>query len=203
MKYGFMAMAMPLVLDKTVYIFLQDYGIEVTSLLKKKIRKEYREIVERTPALDKGNSLTSTLYIGCYLVAFHKAAPDVIDEKCFEGLIECLCDEMMHREKENDSAFSEKNIKSREEAAKRSQTSVCEMDWKSTFRRIDKDNYEFTYSKCGLCELGKREGCFYLIKYLCMTDYISFDKGGAKLIRNHTLANGDEYCDFHVSRKEK
>ena len=64
MKYGFMAMAMPLVLDKTVYIFLQDYGIEVTSLLKKKIRKEYREIVKRTPALDKGNSLTSTLYIG-------------------------------------------------------------------------------------------------------------------------------------------
>ena len=65
---------------------------------------------------------------------------------------------MMRREKETDSAFSEKNIKSREEAAKRSQTSVCEMDWKSTFRRIDKDNYEFTYSKCGLCELGKREG---------------------------------------------
>ncbi len=35
-----------------------------------------------------------------------------------------------------------------------------------------------------------------------MTDFISFDKGGAKLVRNHTLANGDEYCDFHVSRKE-
>ena len=203
MKYGFMAMAMPIVLDKTVYSFLQNYGIEVTSLLKKNIRKEYRGIVKRTPALDKGNSLTSTLYIGCYLVAFHKAAPGIIDEKCFEGLIRCLCDEMMRREKETDSAFSEKNIKSREEAAKKSQTSVCEMDWKSTFRRIDKDNYEFTYSKCGLCELGKREGCFNLIKYLCMTDYISFDKGGAKLIRNHTLANGDEYCDFHVSRKEK
>ena len=38
MKYGFMGMAMPLVMDKTVYAFLRDYGIEVTAALKKKIR---------------------------------------------------------------------------------------------------------------------------------------------------------------------
>ena len=202
MRYGFMGMAMPLIMDKTIYTFLRNYGIEVTSDIKNRIRKEYKEIVARTPALGKGNSLTSILYIGCYLISFYKAAPDIIDEKCFEGLVRFLCDEMVRREKETDGAFSEKSIRTREEAARKSQTSVYEMDWKSTFRRIDKDNYEFTYTKCGLCELGKREGCFHLIKYLCMTDFISFDKGGAKLVRNHTLANGDEYCDFHVSRKE-
>lgn len=198
-----MGVAMPLIMDKAVYAFLRDYGIEVTAELKKRIRKEYKEIVARTPALGKGNSLTKILYIGCYLISFYKAAPDVIDEKCFESLVRNLCDEMIRRQKEDESSFSEKNIRTREEAARKSQTSVYEMDWKSTFRRIDKDNYEFTYTKCGLCELGKREGCFHLIKYLCMTDFISFDKGGAKLIRNHTLANGDDYCDFHVSRKDK
>ena len=198
-----MGMAMPLVMDKAVYAFLRDYEIEVTAELKKRIRKEYKEIVARTPALGKGNSLTKILYIGCYLISFYKAAPDVIDEKCFEELVKYLCDEMIRRQKEDESAFSEKNIRTREEAARKSQTSVYEMDWKSKFRRIDKDNYEFTYTKCGLCELGKRENCFHLIKYLCMTDFISFDKGGANLVRNHTLANGDDYCDFHVSRKEK
>ncbi len=198
-----MGMAMPLIMDKAVYAFLRDYGIDVTPAFKKRIRKEYKEIVARTPALGKGNSLTKILYIGCYLISFYKAAPDVIDEKCFEELVKYLCDEMIRRQKEDESAFSEKNIRTREEAARKSQTSVYEMDWKSTFRRIDKDNYEFTYTKCGLCELGRREGCFHLIKYLCMTDFISFDKGGAKLIRDHTLANGDDYCDFHVSRKEK
>ncbi len=201
MRYGFMGVAMPLIMDKAVYAFLRDYGIEVTAELKKRIRKEYKEIVARTPALGKGNSLTKILYIGCYLISFYKAAPDVIDEKCFEGLVKYLCDEMIRRQKEDESSFSEKNIRTREEAARKSQTSSYEMDWKSTFRRIDKDNYEFTYTKCGLCELGKRENCFHLIKYLCMTDFISFDKGGAKLVRNHTLANGDDCCDFHVSRK--
>jgi type I restriction enzyme S subunit len=201
MRYGFMGMAMPLIMDKAVYAFLRDYGIDVTPAFKKKIRKEYKEIVARTPALGNGNSLTKILYIGCYMISFHKAFPDVIDEKCFEGLVRYLCDEMLRRQKEDESAFSEKNIRTREEAARKSQTSSYEMDWKSTFRRIDKDNYEFTYTKCGLCELGRREDCFQLIKYLCMTDFISFDKGGAKLVRNHTLANGDDYCDFHVSRK--
>lgn len=74
-----------------------------------------------------------------------------------------------------------------------------EMDWVSTFKRgEDGTSYEFTYTKCGLCELGRREGCFHLIKYLCKTDYISYDMGGAKLVREHTIANGDEFCDFHV-----
>ena len=106
-----MGMAMPLIMDKAVYAFLRDYGIEVTAELKKRIRKEYKEIVARTPALGKGNSLTKILYIGCYLISFYKAAPDVIDEKCFEELVRHLCDEMTRREKEDESAFSEKNIK--------------------------------------------------------------------------------------------
>ena len=110
MRYGFMGMAMPLIMDKAVYAFLRDYGIDVTPAFKKKIRKEYKEIVARTTALGKGNSLTKILYIGCYMISFHKAAPDVIDEKCFEALVRYLCDEMIRRQKEDESAFSEKNI---------------------------------------------------------------------------------------------
>ena len=37
-------------------------------------------------------------------------------------------------------------------------TTVVITDWINLY----KDNYEFTYSKCGLCELGKREGSLWL-----------------------------------------
>ena len=110
---------------------------------------------------------------------------------------------MVRRGKEDDSMFSDKNISEREDAARRSQSSEYELDWVSTFKRVDADCYEFTYSKCGLCELGRREGCFHLIKYLCLTDFISFDLGGARLVREHTIASGDDFCDFHVYRKVK
>ena len=201
MKYGFMAMVMPMVFDKTIYSYLNKSSIDIGKEFKQRIRQEYKSIVKKTPGLAKGNSLLSTLYIGCYLISFHKAWPDVVNEQVFSGMIETICNEMIKRQKEDESAFSEKTIRTREIAAEKSQTSDYEMDWVSTFERTD-NGYEFTYTKCGLCELGRREGCFQLIKYLCKTDYISFDKSGAKLVREHTIANGDGFCDFHVSRKE-
>ncbi len=204
MRYGLMGFVMPLALDKVSYKYLTGAGVNVTSEFKKKVKKEYRAMIGRTPGLAKGNSLIRILYIGCYLLSFHKAFPAIITEARFEGLIDALCDEMVRTGKEDDSAISEKCIKEREESAIKSQTSDYEMDWVSSFkRRKDGNGYEFTYTKCGLCELGRREGCFHLIKYLCKTDYISFDMGGAKLIRQHTIANGDGFCDFKVYRKYK
>ena len=203
MKYGLVGAVMPLILDGVSYRYLEDSGIIITPDFKKKVKAEYKAMVRRTPGLAKGNSLEKNLYIGCYLLAFHKAFPETVDESCFEGLITALCDEMVRRGKEDDSAISEKTIKEREQSALRSRTSDYEMDWISTFKRgQDGNSYEFTYTKCGLCELGRREGCFDLIKYLCKTDYISFDLGGAKLVREHTLAGGDDCCDFKVYRKE-
>ena len=202
MKYGLMANVLPFMLDKVIYQSLKDSGVELLRSDKTAIRREYKSMVKRTPGLEKGHSLEHILYMGCYLLSFYKAFPEKITEPVFKKLIEDLCEEMKRRGKEDDSMFKEKTIKIREEAAIKSQSSTYEMDWKSTFRRVNADNYEFTYTKCGLCELGRRENCLHLIKYLCMTDFVSFDLGGARLERNHTLANGDEYCDFHVFRKE-
>ena len=202
MKYGLIGAVMPLVLDKVTYKYLISDGVKVTKDFKRQVKAEYKAMVKRTPGLAKDNSLAKNLYIGCYLLAFHKAYPDIVTEARFEGMIKAMCDEMVKRGKEDDSAISEKSKKEREEAAIKSQTSNYEMDWVSTFKRgEDGTSYEFTYTKCGLCELGRREGCFHLIKYLCKTDYISYDMGGAKLVREHTIANGDDYCDFHVYKK--
>ncbi len=203
MKYGLAAMAMPLIFDRSVCRYLSMDGVAIDKKMRKDFRQEYKAIVARTPGLAKDNWLSSTLYLGCYLISFHKAAPDIITEERFERLIRALCEEIERRQKESDEAFDEKNIAKRKAAAEKSQTSAYEMDWVSTFKQYSADEYEFTYTRCGLCELGKREGCFHLIKYLCMSDYITFNKSGARLVRDHTIANGDGYCDFHVYRKEK
>ena len=129
MKYGFMAMVMPMVFDKTIYSYLNKSSIDIGKEFKQRIRQEYKSIVKKTPGLAKGNSLLSTLYIGCYLISFHKAWPDVVNEQVFSGMIETICNEMIKRQKEDESAFSEKTIRTREIAAEKSQTSDYEMDW--------------------------------------------------------------------------
>ena len=202
MKYGLIARAMPLIFDRSVCKYLSEDGVTVDKKMRKSFRQEYKAIVSRTPGLARDNWLSSTLYLGCYLISIHKAAPEIITEERFERLIRALCEEMERRQKESDEAFDEKNIVKRKMAAEKSQSSAYEMDWVSTFKQHNADEYEFTYTKCDLCELGKREECFHLIKYLCMSDYVTFNKSGARLVRDHTIANGDGYCDFHVYRKE-
>ena len=90
----------------------------------------------------------------------------------------------------------------KEKDALLSQDANFEMGWKFTLQR-NEDSYDLTYMKCGLCQLGKRENCFHLIRYLCEADFITYDLMRADLRRTQTLANGGSCCDFHVSKKEK
>ncbi len=204
MQYNLMAKLMPLIMNKIIFEYLKSDGVTVDSGFKKNCKSEYKKVVARTPTLAKDNSLLPTLYIGCYLISFYKAFPDIITEQRFEGMINALCNSKMLREgHKNQSAFDEKNLKTRKTAAEQSQNSNYEMDWKSTFVLApDKKSFYLTYTKCGLCELGKREGCFHLIKYMCKTDFVTYEYMGANLERYHTLANGDNLCDFHVTKME-
>ncbi len=205
MKYNLMAKLMPLIMNKIIFEYLKSDSVTVDSDFKRKCKVEYKKIVERTPALEKNNSLLPTLYIGCYLISFYKAFPDLITEQRFEGMIDSLCNSKMLRDgHKNQSAFDKKSLTTRADTAIKSQTSNYEMDWKSTFVLApDKKSFDLTYTKCGLCELGKRENCFHLIKYMCQTDFVTYEYMGANLERYHTLANGDNLCDFHVTKKEE
>ncbi len=205
MKYNLMAKLMLLIMDKSIFEYLKSEGVAIDYGFKKNCKTAYKEIVNRTPTLAKDNSLLPTLYIGCYLISFYKAFPDIITEQRFEGMINALCNSKILREgHKNQSVFDEKSLTTKADTAMKSQISNYEMDWKSTFVLApDKKSFDLTYTKCGLCELGKREGCFHLIKYMCQTDFVTYEYMGAKLERPHTLANGDSLCDFHVTKKEE
>ena len=56
-------------------------------------------------------------------------------------------------------------------------------------------NYE-----CGICKLGKRENCFEFVPCLCNMDERNYRNEGGQLHRTKTLAQGDDCCNFHVTR---
>ncbi len=160
-------------------------------------------MVKRTPTLPKGNPFIGNILIGCYVLSFYKAAPDLINEDIFHELVIALCySKPMVNGHKNENAFDEKMLKQKEQDPLLSQSSIHEMDWRYSIDCKDRNTYDITYTRCGLCQLGKRENCFHLIKYLCEADYITYSLMGAELKRAHTLANGDECCDFRISRKK-
>ena len=80
-----------------------------------------------------------------------------------------------------------------------SQTSTYELDWKFHYEK-GVDEFYNTYTECGICKLGKRENCFEFVPCLCNMDERNYRNEGGQLHRTKTLAQGDECCNFHVTR---
>ncbi|NLL92138.1 MAG: L-2-amino-thiazoline-4-carboxylic acid hydrolase [Ruminococcaceae bacterium] len=60
--------------------------------------------------------------------------------------------------------------------------------------------YSFSYHNliCPLANFAKIYGYTEYMPYICNLDYVMFGVLGAPLYREHTIAAGDDYCDFKL-----
>jgi hypothetical protein len=77
--------------------------------------------------------------------------------------------------------------------------------WKVEEMRSEKDKLTFTVTECTNCTLGEAYDCPEIAKLGCDHDLAGYplilDKVNAEFRRPHTIAKGDEYCDFSFYRK--
>ena len=172
--------------------------------IKKKIKKYYREMVERTPGIG-GNSLESNLVAGCFFFAMAKADEEMTLELMNDIIDQSIQSNLMQKahegQKKKGTIFSDKVQDQKVLESQKSKNSKYETDWVFDYQK-GKQEFYCTYTKCGLCTLAKKEHMERYLPCLCRMDYQTYEMVGAKLIRNHTLAKGDSCCDFHVVRKK-
>ena len=155
----------------------------------------------RTPDIGS-SSLEVNLYIAAFVFSLHKAEPDKINPDVVNDMVSAVFDSpfmvRVHKNK-NCTLFTDavQNKKIKESIA--SQTSKYELDWKFQYKK-GIDEFYNTYTECGICKLGKREHCFEFVSCLCNMDEQSYRNDGGQLHRTKTLANGDECCNFHVTK---
>ena len=66
----------------------------------------------------------------------------------------------------------------------------------------DGSGYEARFTKCGICELMRREGLYDMTPALCHLDYTMTEAGEtADFVRQYTLASGGPYCDCGYRKK--
>jgi len=69
----------------------------------------------------------------------------------------------------------------------------------------EKDELKIVVTECANCVLGEAFECPEIAKLGCDHDLAGYplivDKVNAEFRRPHTLAKGDDYCDFHFHRK--
>ena len=56
----------------------------------------------------------------------------------------------------------------------------------------------YYFTRCPICEFCQREGIAELMPALCSTDEVMFRLQHGKLFREHTIAKGDNICDYWV-----
>jgi hypothetical protein len=202
LKYGLIAKGIELMCFKPALEALNGvYPDMDTDAYKKKVKKEFKAMLLRTPDIG-GSSLESNLYIAAFVFSLHKAEPGKITPEIVDKMVTAVFDSPFmvkaHRNKKC-TMFDDKVQDRHVIESKASQSSKYELDWKFDYKKGVNEFYN-TYTECGICKLGKRENCFEFVPCLCNMDERNYRNEGGQLHRTKTLANGDECCNFHVTK---
>ncbi len=208
MKYDKYAKMIRLFLKGPIYKHLKKEMPElVTKEYKKRVDTEYRAFVERTEGIGgvKYNSMELIILFLGYAIAVYKAADGRMSEELFSSTIDAfMASNIAKFSSKMEKPFSKKTIEQYKKFERLSQEKKYENDWLSTFKYEEgSGEYFITYKECAICKICKKEGVFHLVKYMCKTDYPSFEYKGVILDRTKTLGFEDEECNFHVMTKER
>lgn len=205
LKYGLLAKGVEWLCFKpaleTLASIYPDYDV---SSYKKKVKREYKAMLRRTPDIG-GSSLEKNLYIAAFVFSLAKAdkktvTPEVVD-KMVDAVFSSPFMVKAHKNKKC-TLFDEKVQNKKLEESRQSRNSKYELAWKYVYVK-GKEEFYNTYSECGICKLGVKEGCFEYVPCLCKMDERNYRNEGGQLHRSKTLGGGDDCCDFHVTRIKK
>lgn len=209
MKYTMCEALMWHIMTPTLFRWLgqREPGWDIAAM-KKKAKRTYIEMTERTPEIGslRENSLRICLSSGMLWLSVYEAAGGEMSEECFAGMVEASMEAPLVKgsyKAKRKIAFTLKGQQKRaDNAVKGNALTDSPFNWNTEviFGR-DTDEYTINYRRCGLCALGRQEGLFHLVPYMCTLDIKSVEWMGGVLYRTKTLATGGDCCDFYICRK--
>ena len=198
MKSGILARLVPFFMKKPIFSYLDSIARNVSPA---SVADEYRAILERQPEIGgRKNNLILGLYCAAYFIAVYRIAPEKTGGDVFHGMVEAVCtSELFVKMNKGRNFFSEKNMKTRDRLQHDPEFNSYPENWRYSFSYdLSVPECTITYTRCAICEMARREGCFHLMNDLCMTDFAQQKLMGNTLIRTKTIGGGNDVCDFHI-----
>lgn len=210
MKYTMCETLMWHALTPTLFRWLRGQKSEWNiAVWKKKAKRIYIKMVKRTPEIGslRNNSLRICLSSGMVWLSVYEAVNGKMSEECFSGMVEASMEAPLIKgsfKGKAKTAFTLKAQQKRADNARKSNAlSDSPFNWSTeVILGRDADEYSINYRRCGLCALGRQEGLFHLVPYMCTLDIKSVEWMGGVLYRTKTLATGGDCCDFYICRKD-
>lgn len=192
-------------------VIREKYGKEYANEIMKKSKGVYRKIV--TEADDIGddnpmayNELFALAFVSPYIASEKKIPPEVVQEMMRRGLYHIKW------------YFSMTNLNTARGKAENKKSIVKYIKWYTpekekqfpTSFKVDfvgqphKDACYYRITRCPICTYCKKLGVEELMPLFCELDNVMITLQHGVLHREHTLADGGEFCDYYITgNKEK
>lgn len=173
--------------------------------LVKKVHKEYRAIVRRSPDIGGNKNIFISSYLmGAYLIAVYKNTKDKLSIADWNKIISDVLNNFKFIKKRMKKVdllsvnYKNKIIQAGEWCKKNKDK--YPINWQVEVKNKENSNLtHIVFTKCGLCILCKKEGVPEFTASLCKTDYITMSFANCKLERPTTLEKGNNCCDFYIT----
>lgn len=193
-----MGAVVPLLVKKPAYAYLNQLA---PGIRPGAVKAEYKKIINNQPEVGRTkNNLIMGLYLAAYFMAVYKTAPEKMTDETFGQFIDSICaSDIFVKMNKGRNFFTEKNISTRDRLQHDQIFTGNPENWQYSFSYdMNVPECSITYTRCAICEMARREGCFHLMPHLCKTDYAQQELMGNTLIRTKTIGNGDDICNFHI-----
>ncbi|MBQ9648118.1 MAG: L-2-amino-thiazoline-4-carboxylic acid hydrolase [Oscillospiraceae bacterium] len=181
------------------------YGKELADRSIRRGKAEYRGLLARADELGPGNPMASNAYFAyafaaAWLGGGKRLTPEEMGEVMTDVLNGPLLRFVFGMTDLNRTPKKWYKDMKKYEAWYRKNGGDYPVNWVVNFdESLHREGSYYYFTRCPICEFCEREGIGELMPALCATDEVMFRLQHGRLHREHTIAGGDNVCDYWVT----
>ena len=168
-------------------------------------KTEYRKLLNKAHDIGSKNPMASNLYMCLLFFSFMQGSNGKISTEDLKDIMRItLSDPIVLKLMGNKDFNDPKELnKFKEHIHKNSDWAELHRKeypetWKFNFDDSHQDGFYYYFTKCPIAKFFKDNNLEEITPIFCELDHLTIKTRKAKLLRDKTLANGDDMCDFWI-----
>ena len=181
------------------------YGNKDVKTIVGNAKTEYRKLLNKADDIGSKNPMASNLYMCLLFFSFMQGSNGKISTQDLKDIMRItLSDPILLKLMGNKDFNDPKELnKFKEHIHKNSDWAELHRKeypetWKFNFDDSHQDGFYYYFTKCPIAKFFKDNNLEEITPIFCELDHLTIKTRKAKLLRDKTLANGDDMCDFWI-----
>lgn len=181
------------------------YGNKDVKTIVGNAKTEYRKLLNKADDIGSKNPMASNLYMCLLFFSFMQGSNGKISTEDLKDIMRItLSDPILLKLMGNKDFNDPKELnKFKEHIHKNSDWAELHRKeypetWKFNFDDSHQDGFYYYFTKCPIAKFFKDNNLEEITPIFCELDHLTIKTRKAKLLRDKTLANGDDMCDFWI-----